>query len=234
MRVAAIEGNEDHDATWFYGHIERIDFHRQFTEDGEYWCEATVHVPCRHLQVGPDGRTARCAAHGFTGTPTIPRRNGARRRLGRDRFILMDRGRLVRRHLPPPPPPVRQLPVVATTNPCATAACHTSDGTRKAACCRDLQVDVRCGPRRPLLEARLRHRKSPYLCKVTRDPGDPELVNAESISACGYLGDDGIHCDLHGRRRADGRPAKPLLCSAWPESREGLHPGCVFQKRRGR
>ena len=33
---------------------------------------------------------------------------------------------------------------------------------------------------------------------------------------------------LHGRRRADGRPAKPDLCSEWPPKDKGLHPGCVF------
>nr|MBA2458986.1 hypothetical protein [Gemmatimonadales bacterium] len=56
------------------------------------------------------------------------------------------------------------------------------------------------------------------------------------ISACGYLGEDGLACGLHGRRRPDGRPAKPDLCSEWPPKNKGLHPGCVFApgKRRAR
>ena len=59
-------------------------------------------------------------------------------------------------------------------------------------------------------------------------------IEAEVISACGYLDDDGIGCSLHGRTRADGRPAKPDLCSDWPPKNKGLHPGCVFAPRRRR
>ena len=76
------------------------------------------------------------------------------------------------------------------------------------------------------LEALVRSRRPPYLCKIDR-AGDFSL-EVEMISACGYLGDDGIACTLHGRRRADGRPAKPDLCSEWPPKNKGLHPGCVF------
>ena len=35
-------------------------------------------------------------------------------------------------------------------------------------------------------------------------------------------------------RRADGRPAKPDLCSEWPPKNQGLHPGCVFARPRRR
>ena len=42
------------------------------------------------------------------------------------------------------------------------------------------------------------------------------------ISACGYLGDDGVACTLHGRKRADGRPAKPDLCIEWPPKNQGF------------
>lgn len=89
-----------------------------------------------------------------------------------------------------------------------------------------------CTRREKRLEALVRSRKSPYLCKVVRD-GDYSL-DAEVISACGYLGEDGVACSLHGRVRADGRPAKPDLCSDWPPKRQDLHPGCVFAPRRSR
>ena len=75
----------------------------------------------------------------------------------------------------------------------------------------------------------MRSRRSPYLCKIDRE-GDYS-IEAEMISACGYLGEDGVACTLHGRHRADGRPAKPDLCSEWPPKNQGLHPGCVFKRR---
>ncbi len=58
-----------------------------------------------------------------------------------------------------------------------------------------------------------------------------KTIEAEVISACGFLAEDGIACSLHGRVRADGRPAKPDLCSDWPPKDKGLHPGCVFAPR---
>jgi len=119
---------------------------------------------------------------------------------------------------------VHALPVLNGDNPCATAPCRTADHTRGAACCRDLQVEILCPPDGPL-EALVRARQSPYLCKIERK-GDRSL-DAEIISACGYLA-DAVTCSLHDRRRADGRPAKPDLCSDWPPKGEGLHPGCVF------
>ena len=99
----------------------------------------------------------------------------------------------------------------------------------KAACCRDLQIEIMCTRRQVKLEALVRSRKSPYLCKIDRE-GDFS-IEAEMISACGYLGDDGVACSLHGRKRADGRTAKPDLCFEWPPKNQGLHPGCVFKPR---
>jgi hypothetical protein len=81
-----------------------------------------------------------------------------------------------------------------------------------------------------MLEALVRSRKSPYLCKVERESADQ--LNMEVLSACAYRKEDGVSCDLHDRTRADGRPAKPLMCWAWPERRVGLHPGCAFRNRR--
>jgi hypothetical protein len=134
-------------------------------------------------------------------------------------------------------PPARSLPVLeggasVAENPCATAPCRTADNTRKAACCRDLQVEIMCTRAQRRLEALVRSRRSPYLCKIDR-AGDFSL-EVEMISACGYLGADGVACSLHGRHRGDGRTAKPDLCFEWPPKNRGLHPGCVFGPRRRR
>ncbi len=231
LRVASLAGDEDHDATWLLGHTERIDFGRTFEDDEELWVEATVHVPCRHLKPQQDGSVS-CGAHGFRGRVAVPHRAPAPRRLGGDRFRVVENRRLVTRQLMAPR---RMLAVLEhdlapDANPCATAPCRTSDHTRKAACCRDLQVEVRCTTRQVRLEALIRHRKSPYLCRVERE--SETALSAEIITACSYLKEDGLHCDLHGRLRADGRPAKPLMCSQWPETRTALHRGCAFRNRR--
>lgn len=235
VRVAALEGNEDHDATWMLGHTQRIDFERLFTADDELWAQTRIHVRCRHLRRGPDDQV-RCAAHGFTGHLPPPARQPDPRQLGRDRFRIVDGGRLTTRHLAPAAPAAapsrRALPVRPSANPCATAPCRTADGTRGAACCRDLQLEVRCPPEQETLEALLRNRQAPYLCKVDREQPDDECVTVEVLSACSYLLEDGIYCSLHGRQRPDGRPAKPELCSQWPEKRTGLHPGCAFASRK--
>jgi hypothetical protein len=67
---------------------------------------------------------------------------------------------------------------------------------------------------------------------VEREDEDEPILNVEILSACNYLLEDGLHCSLHGRQRADGRPAKPELCTTWPEKRTGLHPGCAFRSRK--
>ena len=41
-------------------------------------------------------------------------------------------------------------------------------------------------------------------------------LEAEMISACGYLDDDGVACSLHGRHRADGRPPSRISASNGP------------------
>jgi hypothetical protein len=131
------------------------------------------------------------------------------------------------------PLPPRSLPILNATmgdNPCATAPCRTADNTRKAACCRDLQIEIMCTRAQHRLEALVRSRRSPYLCKIER-AGDYSL-EVEMISACGYLEADGVSCSLHGRHRPDGRTAKPDLCFEWPPKNQGLHPGCVFGPRR--
>lgn len=219
----------DHEATWLLGHTERLTFGPPWEADGELYSDTVIHVPCRHFSEDAAGG-AHCAAHGFTGdAPRKSPRPAQARQLGGDRFRVVDRGRLVTRPLPRS---TRGLPVLNGTNPCATARCETSDHRRGAACCRDLQVEIMCTRRERRLEALVRHRKAPYLCKVKRD-GEFSL-DAEMISACGYLGEDGVACSLHGRNRADGRPAKPALCSDWPPTGEIIHPGCVFARPRQR
>lgn len=227
LRVAAIEGDEDHDATWLLGHTERIDFRRPYEHDGELWCDASIHVPCRYL--ADTDRGVSCTAHGFSGKVALVKHTPAPRRLGGDRFIIAEERRLIARKLAPPAAPRRSLPIATMTNPCAAAKCTTSDHKRGDACCRDVQVDILCSKKQTKLESLIRSRKSPYLCKVERE--EDHAVVVEMISACGFL-KQGVGCDLHGRSRADGRPAKPLMCSHWPDKRTGLHPGCAFKSRK--
>lgn len=235
LRIGALDEGPtslDHEATWLLGHTERITFRELWHGDGDLYAEAILHVPCRYLANGHGG--ARCTAHGFSGSALRTQvRTEQPRRLGVDRFRLVEDMQVAVRTLPSAPAP-RTLPVLAGAgdNPCAAAPCQTSDHRRGAACCRDLQIEIMCSRRQTRLEALVRSRRSPYLCKVTR-PGDFS-IEAEVISACGYLAEDGIACALHGRRRADGRPAKPDLCSDWPPRNKGLHPGCVFAPRSGR
>ena len=236
LRVGELEEGPtslDHEATWLLGHTQYIDFLELWEGDGDLYVEAVLHVPCKFLR--QDGQFAECRAHGFRGAaPRGARRQPQPLQLGGDRFVIVEECSNAVRSLPMPP---RSLPVLsggagATENPCATAPCRTSDHTRKAACCRDLQVEIMCTRSQRRLEALVRSRRSPYLCKIERE-GDYSL-DVEMISACGYLAADGVACSLHGRHRADGRTAKPDLCFEWPPKNRGLHPGCVFGPRRRR
>lgn len=230
LRVGSLdEGSDslDHEATWLLGHTQQISFGNLWEAEGDLYVDAVLHVGCRFLR--PEGGGARCALHGYRGgMPRGPRRHEQPRQLGGDRFQIVEDCRPAARDLPIPParPAKGSLPVLAGDNPCATAPCRTAEHTRGAACCRDLQIEIMCTRRERRLEALVRSRRSPYLCKVDR-PGDFSL-EVEMISACGYLAEDGVACSLHGRRRGDGRPAKPDLCSEWPPKDKGLHPGCVF------
>ena len=231
LRVGEFEDGADsldHESTWLLGHTQHITFGKLWVDEGELYVDAVLHVACRFLN--REGAGASCAIYGYH-TDRLPtaRRLDQPRRLGGSRFQIVENHRPVRRNLPfeiETARPARSLPVLASENPCATAPCRTAEHTRGAACCRDLQVEIMCTREERYLEALVRSRRSPYLCKIDR-AGDFSL-DVEMISACGYLGDDGIACALHGRRRADGRPAKPDLCSEWPPKNKGLHPGCVF------
>lgn len=229
LRVGTFEdglNSLDHEATWLLGHTQRITFGELWDDGGDLYVDALLRVPCRYLRQGPMGSA--CGAYGYSRGV----RRGARvpdqpRRIGGDRFKVVEAAQLTVRDLPSPR---RSLPVLASANPCATAACETSDHRRGAACCRDLEIEIMCSEREARLESLVRTRKSPYLCKVER--GGKYSLEAELISACDFLGSDGVACVLHGRRRADGRPAKPDLCSEWPHEGKGLHPGCVFKGRK--
>lgn len=229
IRVGTFEGDDpfelDHDGTWLLGHTQRISFRKLYVEDDDLLADAVLHVPCRYFKA-EDGK-AQCTAHGFVGpTPSVRRQLRQTRQAGDDRFVIMDRHKMKARRLPMPR---RQLPVVADENPCLEARCRTGDNTRGAACCRDLIIEILCTKRQTKLESLLRTRKSPYLCKFERE--DEDSVEVEIISACGYLEEDGVACTLHGRKRADGRTAKPQVCLDWPPKDPNLHTGCVFLKR---
>ncbi len=234
LRVGSLEEGDtslDHESTWLLGHTEHITFGDLWWGEGDLYVEAILHVPCRYLRT-VDG-VSECQAFGYRGVAKRPPpRPTQPRRLGGDRFRVVDSKRMVTRSLPREPAPPRALPVLGGENPCATAPCRTSDHRRSAACCRDLQVEIMCTRDDRRLEALVRARRSPYLCKIER--GGDFSLDVEMISACGYLQDDGIACALHGRSRADGRPAKPDLCTEWPPKNRGLHPGCVFGPRRRR
>jgi hypothetical protein len=231
LRVAELDdgpASADDEATWLRGHTERIAFGRLWREGDHLYTTARLQVRCKHLEGGPDGQS-RCRAHGFEARLTPPRHRPDAR-YATNTFMVVERGREVERELAPKPPPRRGLPVFDGVNPCATAPCTTADHRRGAACCRDLQLEVMCGPTNHRLEALLRSRQSPYLCKVEREEDDS--IGLEMISACGYLGGDGISCVLHDRIRANGRPAKPGLCFEWPAGDATFHPGCVFASPR--
>ncbi len=241
LRIGSLDegiASLDHEATWLLGHTERINFGSLWSGDGDLYVDAVLRVPCRFLQAQDDGR-ARCRVHGFEGAMPRPiRRSEQPRQLGGDRFLIVDHMGQRALRLPPPAPPAaprapgRELPVLPSGNPCEGAPCTTADHKRGAACCRDLQVEIMCTRQETRLEALVHYRKSPYLCKVDRE-GDFS-IEAEMISACDYLVEGGVACTLHGRKRRDGRSAKPDLCFEWPPKGKGLHPGCVFGPRKRR
>lgn len=233
LRVGTLDSgidSADHEATWLIGHTDRISFRNLRRTGIELLVDATLHVRCRYLKAATAGSKSegRCQAHGYTG-PLPPRTRAAEqpRRLGGNRFLIVEHHQLSALELPLPP---RSLPILEAEsgdeNPCSIAPCATADHTRGSACCRDLQIEIACARTDTALEALVRSRQSPYLCKVSRESADS--LEAEMISACGFLDDPGLNCTLHGRNREDGRPAKPDLCSQWPDDGKGLHPGCIY------
>jgi hypothetical protein len=228
LRIGSLEDGPaslDHEGTWLLGHTERVDFGEPWDDGEDLYVDAVIHVPCRYLR-NSEGKS-RCGMYGYTGAPgRVARRPAQARRNQGERFTVIEKGRSRTLELRFPR---RSLPVLSGPNPCATAPCRTSDNRRRAACCRDLEIEIMCEERQTRLESLVWARKSPYICKVER--GGKFSLDVELISACDYLGEDGVACTLHGRLRPDGRPAKPDLCSEWPHEGKGLHPGCVFKGR---
>ena len=236
MRIADLGDDtqtlQDAAATWLQGHTEHITFGAPYVEGDELLVDATVHVACKHLRSANGTTRSTCAVYGFEGRtpqssqdmetgPTFDR-GGERYRIfhkRRNRVLPLPLKRAARRSLP-----------VKNANPCATAPCRTADNKRGAACCRDLTLDVVLTESETEMDALLRSRKSPYLCKVSRE--NETTVECEVISACGYLDDDGISCVLHDRLLPNGRNAKPSICYEWPDlgPDDTGHPGCVFIK----
>jgi hypothetical protein len=216
LRVATLESSPasaDHEATWLLGHTDRIGFGPLVRRGRHLYATARLAIPCRFAHQAGD--QIHCRAFGFRGRVGPWHHRKDNRQLGGDEFEFVERGRVVRGRLPivarrP------SLPVVGDANPCATAGCRTADGTKGAACCRDLQLEIVCPPSNRRLESLVRARQSPYLCKVERE--SPDSLGVEVISACSYLEPGGPLCSLHDRRRSDGRTAKPDLCYEWPDS----------------
>jgi hypothetical protein len=161
--------------------------------------------------------------------PPVQRATPSRLQHADGTLTLVHRGRSRRLRGRSAPP--RALPVLDAANPCVGAPCRTADHTRGAACCRDLTLEVVApadDARSAHLEALLLARRSPYLCKTERV--SQRIIECEVISACGYLEQDGISCALHHHLRPDGKPAKPEVCSAWPDlgPDDVGHPGCVL------
>jgi len=176
----------------------------------------------------PGSLQAHCLTHGHRGV--VPARVRAPSRpaeLGRNgKFPIVYKGAQRALELRLTRDVEKTPPVLHSPNPCVGAPCRTADNRRGAACCRDLSLEVVVPETDTHTAALLRARKSPYLCKVSRT--SPEIIECEVISACGYLEDDGIGCALHDRRLPNGRPAKPSICSEWPDLGPDAagHPGC--------
>jgi hypothetical protein len=249
IHIADLEedGPTFHDAaaTWLLGHTERIHMGKPYVLGTDMLVDAVIRIPCKYLSLqepdvdgggadGATGRSARCTAHGFTAFPPhrpAPHPNGTQeRQLRNGKYVVVFKGQQRSLPLPLKRAAQRALPVVQGSNPCVGAPCRTADNRRGAACCRDLTLDVVVHESETMLERLLRARKPPYLCKVKRT--SPDLVECEVISACAYLADDGISCALHNRLLPNGRPAKPSICSEWPdlEPDDTGHPGCVLLK----
>jgi hypothetical protein len=233
VRISDLEDDgktlQDAAATWLTGHTERITWGEPYVAEGILKVDATVHVPCRYLENSSD--SARCQAYGYNGREPQSTQPADRATLqfGQNKFSIIHHRLRRTMDLPFEEPPPRSLPVLQSENPCATAECRTADNKRGAACCRDLTLELDLPERKKRLEALIRSRKNPYVCRVKRD--DEDTLDCEVISSCGYLENGSVNCTLHGRVRPNGRPAKPSICSEWPDELdedETGHPGCVL------
>ena len=187
----------DHEATWLLGHTQQITFSELWEGEGDLYVEAVLHVRCRYLHEDGDWRSAR--PHGFEG------RNAPRAR--REPTAAAARRRPVRGRGGPPECGVRELWPPAA--PAGARRCH-----RRRESLRDRplphgrqhpQSRLLPGPAgrdhvhqaQRRLEALVRSRRSPYLCKIER---------AGRLLARG--GDD-LRLRLPGRRWRRLHPARP-------------------------
>lgn len=238
---------QDAAATWITGHQERVRFGELYVRGDSLLVDARIDVPCKFfspgLTNGQDSLGAKCRLYGFEGAaPDSKMPKAMRLSISEDTFAIVRKGRHRKMLLPlkkgnkqtnratkkGTKNKSRALPVHNSVNPCVGAPCRTSDNKRGAACCRDLKLELLIPKNAKNKMALLKTRKSPFLCKVKRE--NKRVVEVEVISACGYLGPDGISCVLHDRVRPNGKNAKPQLCYDWPDfgKDEIGHKGCVF------
>lgn len=228
LRVAELTEDDgpfrDAIGTWLMGHTENMDFGTPRVAGNRVVVDTTIHAECRYLQ--SDGSAFRCLAHGFRGAVPDVRRPAEKPFVAADGTVtLMQDDRVQALTLGSRAKPSRALPTL-DANPCAGAPCRTADNAEGAACCRDLTLEVIIPAWDIEAETLLETRQPPYVCKTERVSED--IVECEVISACGYLEADGVGCGLHDRVRPDGSPAKPSICSDWPDLDEDCdwHPGC--------
>ena len=233
LRIGSLEQGAsaaDHEATWLLGHTERISFRNLRARGPRPAGRCRPPRPLPAPQATPRRSAGVCAAHRLHTGPFPPPSRGAAqpRQLGGEKFLVVEDHALAAVALKVPP---RSLPVVdgdliGGESLFDRPVHHGGPSARLGLLSRPAGGD----PLFPLghsdLEALVRSRLSPYLCKITRASED--ALEAEMISACGYL--DGRGSELHPAwaERPDGRPAKPDLCSEWPDNGKGLHPGCIF------
>lgn len=227
LRVAELSEDDgpfrDMIGTWLMGHVENLDFGTPRVLGDRVVVDTTIHAECRYFQA--DGPSFRCLAHGFRGALPDEARPTEQPFIANGTVTLMQDDRVQTVALSARAKPSRALPTL-DVNPCLGAPCRTADNVQGAACCRDLTLEVIIPAWNTETETLLETRQTPYVTKVERVSED--IVECEVISACGYLGADGVACGLHDLERADGSPAKPAICSDWPDLDEDCdwHPGC--------
>ncbi|MBI3081604.1 MAG: hypothetical protein HYY94_01575 [Gemmatimonadetes bacterium] len=205
LRIADLDDDaptRDALATWLLGHGQRISFGKPYVRGRRVLVDAVVHVPCKHLR-----------AESAAGAGEAAEAAG-RVRCAAHAFVG-------------PMPPTRQPPQPPSLRNGAGALAIVYRGRQRRLDLATLEILAPASRRHSdHLEALLLARRSPYLCKTERVSSD--IIECEVISACGYLEDDRISCALHHRLRPDGTPAKPMVCSNWPDlgPDDVGHPGC--------
>jgi hypothetical protein len=84
-----------------------------------------------------------------------------------------------------------------------------------------------CSEKNQRLESLIHYRKSPVSVQSGTCGGFS--ISAEVISACAYLGDDGVACSLHGRYRETSGPPSRTCAASGPTRERGCIRGAVFK-----